>query len=110
VPLWGYLDLLRHSGQYWHTNACYYHHRIAYKLEVGNEINVSVDGTNLTYTGRGLFLLPDEIGETVWFLTAVGTSNCGGGDSGGGNGVLHKKLTSPTVSLFGFNFCEATGR
>ena len=57
-------------AQYWHTNAYYYHprslrHRIAYKLEFGNEINVSVDGTNSRYTERGLFLLPDGIGETV---------------------------------------------
>jgi len=57
-------------AQYWHKNACYYHlrnlrHRIAYKLEFGNEINVSVDGTNSRYTERDLFLLPDGIGETV---------------------------------------------
>ena len=35
------------------------------RLEVGNEMNVSVDGTNSRYSGRGLFLLPDETGETV---------------------------------------------
>ena len=39
--------------------------RIPYKLEVGNEINVSVDATDSRYTGRGLFLLPDGIRETI---------------------------------------------
>jgi hypothetical protein len=71
------------------------------RLEVGNEINVSVDGTNSRYTGRGLFLLPDETGETARSLTAVGTTGCSPGGGNGSSGVLHRKLTSspPTVYM-----------
>jgi len=53
-----------------------------------------VNGTNSRYTGRGLFLPLDGIGETVWSLAAGGTS--GGG--GGGNGGLTYKVNVPPLS------------
>ena len=50
---------------------------------IANEKNVVVNGTNSRYTGRGLFLPLDGIGETVWSLAAGGTSGGGGGGNGG---------------------------
>jgi hypothetical protein len=94
------LGLRAGPSLYRYTNVGCYHlrnhrHPSAYnKLEVGNERNIVVDGTNSRYTGRGLFLLLDGIGETVSYLAARGTS--GGG--GSGDGALHDTLTFPPSS------------
>ena len=87
---------LRAGPSLQYTNVGCYHlrnprHPTAYnKLEVGNERNIVVDGTDSRYTGRGLFLLLDGIGETVSYLATGGT---GGG--GSGDGALGNTLTSP---------------